>query len=50
MLLRLAKNGETVKKSLNQSFKYLKEATQTIKDRDDQIEFLEKTIEKLETY
>jgi hypothetical protein len=36
--MRMAKNGETVKKSLNQSFKYLKEATFSIKERDDKIE------------
>lgn len=48
--MRLSKNCEAVRKVINQNFKYVKESTISIKERDEKIDFLENNLAEMNKF
>jgi len=48
--MRLSKNCEAVRKVINQNFKYIKESTISVKERDEKIDFLENNLKEMNKF
>jgi len=48
--MRLSKNCESVRKVINQNFKYIKESTISVKERDEKIDFLENNLKEMNKF